>query len=247
MDIRADTLNLDERLVEDAITSRTRALAPIDYAGVGSEMDVLVQLARGHDLIVIEDAAQGYRASYKGRPLGTKADVACFSFHETKNVMCGEGGALLVNRPEWVERAEVIQEKGTNRSKFFRGQVDKYTWTDIGSSYVVSDISAAFLWAQLEQATEITASRIALWETYHAALEELETAGRLRRPVVPAHCATTLTCTTYSSLMAWIVMRSSSAWPQRASARFSTMFRCIHRPQGFVTVVLTGRSTSLTA
>jgi dTDP-4-amino-4,6-dideoxygalactose transaminase len=151
-------------------------------------MDVLVQLARDHDLIVIEDAAQGYRATYKGRPLGTKVDVACFSFHETKNVMCGEGGALLINRPGWVERAEVIQEKGTNRSKFFRGQVDKYTWTDIGSSYVLSDISAAFLWAQLEQATEITASRIALWETYHTALEELEIAGRIRRPVVPSDC-----------------------------------------------------------
>jgi dTDP-4-amino-4,6-dideoxygalactose transaminase len=188
VDIRADTLNLDERLVEGAITPRTRVLAPIDYAGVGAELDALVDLARAHGLVVIEDAAQGYRASYRGSPVGSKADVACFSFHETKNVMSGEGGALLVNRPDWVERAEVIQEKGTNRSKFFRGQVDKYTWVDVGSSYVVSDISAAFLWAQLERATEITARRMETWETYHAALEELETSGRIRRPVVPADC-----------------------------------------------------------
>jgi dTDP-4-amino-4,6-dideoxygalactose transaminase len=188
VDIRADTLNMDERLVEDAITSRTRAVAPIDYAGVGCEIESLMALARIHGLFVIEDAAQGYRASHRGSPLGTRADVACFSFHETKNVMCGEGGALLVNRPDWIERAEVIQEKGTNRSKFFRGQVDKYTWVDVGSSYVVSDISAAFLYAQLEHAAEITASRIAVWRMYHALLEELETAGRIGRPTVPEVC-----------------------------------------------------------
>jgi dTDP-4-amino-4,6-dideoxygalactose transaminase len=188
VDIRADTLNLDEALVANAITRRTRVVAPIDYAGVGCEMDTFRTLARAHDLIVVEDAAQGYHASYKGSPLGTGADLTCFSFHETKNVMCGEGGALAVNRPEWVERAEIIQEKGTNRSRFFRGQVDKYTWTDIGSSYVVSDINAAFLWSQLEHATEITSERVAIWEAYHAAFGELEATGRIRRPVVPAHC-----------------------------------------------------------
>jgi dTDP-4-amino-4,6-dideoxygalactose transaminase len=189
LDIRADTLNLDENLVEDAITDRTRVIAPIDYAGVGCEIDAFSGIALAHDLVVIEDAAQGFGASYRGRPLGSLADLACISFHETKNVMCGEGGALLVNRPEWVERAEVIQEKGTDRSKFFRGQVDKYTWVDLGSSYLVSDIGAAFLWAQLEQAREITARRVAVWEGYHEALEDLENEGRLRRPVVPDHCA----------------------------------------------------------
>jgi dTDP-4-amino-4,6-dideoxygalactose transaminase len=189
VDIRADTLNLDESLVQDAITDRTRVLAPIDYAGVGCEMDAFSSIARAHGLVVLEDAAQGFDASYRARPLGSLADVACLSFHETKNVMCGEGGALLVNRPDWVERAEVIQEKGTDRSKFFRGEVDKYTWVDLGSSYLVSDIGAAFLWAQLEQAREITAKRIAVWEAYHAAFEELENEGRLRRPVVPDYCA----------------------------------------------------------
>jgi dTDP-4-amino-4,6-dideoxygalactose transaminase len=188
VDIRADTLNLDERLVEDAITSRTRAVAPIDYAGVGCEMESFSALAQAHGLLVLQDAAQGYGASYRGAPLGALADVACFSFHETKNVMCGEGGALLVNRPDWVERAEIIQEKGTDRSKFFRGQVDKYTWVDLGSSYLVSDIGAAFLWAQLEQGREITAKRIAVWDAYHEALADLEDAGRLRRPIVPEHC-----------------------------------------------------------
>ena len=189
VDIRADTLNLDERLVEGAITPRSKAIAPIDYAGVGCELTTLLEIACGHELVLIEDAAQGYRASYRDRPIGSLADVACLSFHETKNVMCGEGGALLVNRPEWVERAEVIQEKGTNRSAFFRGQVDKYTWVDVGSSYVVSDINAAFLWAQFEQAREITDARMKIWEAYHAGLEQLESAERIRRPVVPGECA----------------------------------------------------------
>ena len=189
VDIREDTLNLDERLVEEAITSRTRALAPIDYAGVGCEIETFVALASGRQLVVVEDAAQGYGASYRGRPLGTDADCACISFHETKNVMCGEGGALLVNRPDWVERAEIIQEKGTDRSKFFRGEVDKYTWVDLGSSYLMSDMGAAFLWAQLQRAGEITAERIATWDVYHRTLEDLENEGRLRRPVVPGHCS----------------------------------------------------------
>ena len=188
VDIRADTLNLDEQLIEDAITDRTRALAPIDYAGVGCELEAFSSLSRAHGLVLIEDAAQGYGASYRGHPLGTQADVACLSFHETKNVMCGEGGALLVNRSDWVERAEIIQEKGTDRSKFFRGEVDKYTWVDLGSSYLMSDMEAAFLWAQLEQAREITAKRLAVWNAYHAALADLEDSGRLRRPIVPDHC-----------------------------------------------------------
>jgi dTDP-4-amino-4,6-dideoxygalactose transaminase len=188
VDVRADTLNLDERLVAEAVTPRTKVIAPIDYAGVGCELEPLVEVARTHGSLVIEDAAQGYGSSYKGRPLGSLADVACLSFHETKNVMCGEGGALLINRPEWVERAEIIQEKGTNRSAFFRGQVDKYTWIGLGSSYVVSDINAAFLWAQFEHAAEITADRRSTWAAYHVALEGLEAAERLRRPVVPPHC-----------------------------------------------------------
>jgi dTDP-4-amino-4,6-dideoxygalactose transaminase len=188
VDIREDTLNLDEQLVEGAITERTRAIAPIDYAGVGAEMNAFVDVARAHDLVVIEDAAQAYGAAYRGRPVGAMADVACLSFHETKNVMSGEGGALLVNRPEWFERAEIVQEKGTNRSKFFRGQVDKYTWVDVGSSYVVSDIAAAFLWAQLQHGEEITRRRLEIWDAYHAAFEGLEAAGVIRRPVVPDHC-----------------------------------------------------------
>jgi dTDP-4-amino-4,6-dideoxygalactose transaminase len=187
VDVREDTINLDERLVEAAITDRTRAIAPIDYAGVSAELDPLVELARSHDLVVIEDAAQAYGASYQDAPVGTKADLACLSFHETKNVISGEGGALVVNRPEWVERAEVIQEKGTNRKQFFRGQVDKYTWVDVGSSYVLSDMNAAFLWAQLERGAEITRQRIEIWNAYHAAFEDLESTGRNRRPVVPPH------------------------------------------------------------
>jgi dTDP-4-amino-4,6-dideoxygalactose transaminase len=189
VDISEDTLNLDERLAVDAITERTRAIAPVDYAGVGAPVEAFVKLARAHDLLVLEDAAQAYGASYRGRPVGAFADAACFSFHETKNVISGEGGALLVNRPDWVERAEIIQEKGTNRSKFFRGQVDKYTWVDLGSSYILSDISAAFLWAQLQEGEEITSRRLAVWHAYHAALEELEAAGAVRRPVVPADAA----------------------------------------------------------
>jgi dTDP-4-amino-4,6-dideoxygalactose transaminase len=152
-------------------------------------MESFSALARAHGLVVVQDAAQGYGALYRGAPLGALADLACLSFHETKNVMCGEGGALLVNRREWVERAEIIQEKGTDRSKFFRGEVDKYTWVDLGSSYLVSDIGAAFLWAQLEHAHEITAKRLAIWDVYHEALEDLENDGGLRRPVVPDHCS----------------------------------------------------------
>lgn len=189
VDIRPDTLNLDERLIEAAITERTKAIVPVHYAGVGCEMDAIMAIAREHDLLVIEDAAQGVMASYKGRPLGSIGHLGALSFHETKNVISGEGGALLVNDPRFAERAEVIREKGTNRSQFFRGQVDKYTWVDLGSSYLPSELIAAFLWAQMEEADRITRQRVGLWNTYHQWLKEPETAGLLRRPVVPAHCA----------------------------------------------------------
>ena len=188
VDIRPDTLNIDERLVEAAITPRTRAIVPVHYAGVGCEMDTIMAIAARHGLLVIEDAAQGVMSSYKGRPLGSIGDLAAISFHETKNVISGEGGALLVNNPRFADRAEIIREKGTNRSQFFRGQVDKYTWVDIGSSYLPGEIIAAFLWAQLEEADEITRRRIAMWNTYHQWLAESEKAGKLRRPITPVHC-----------------------------------------------------------
>jgi dTDP-4-amino-4,6-dideoxygalactose transaminase len=189
VDVRPDTLALDEQCAAEAITPRTRAIAPVHYAGVGCELDALLELARAHDLVILEDAAHGLLASYRGRPLGGIGAAGCLSFHETKNVICGEGGALLVNRPDWVERAEVLQEKGTDRSRFFRGEVDRYTWIDLGSSFVMSEINAAFLWAQLERASELTAQRMKTWQAYHQALEDLEVQGRLRRPVVPEHCA----------------------------------------------------------
>lgn len=189
VDIRRDTLNLDEKLIEAAITPRTRAIVPVHYAGVGCEMDAINDIAKRHGLYVIEDAAQGVLASYRGRALGSLGDLGAYSFHETKNVISGEGGALLINRPEHTEIAEIIREKGTNRSQFFRGEVDKYTWQHMGSSYLPSELTAAFLWAQLEEAQDLTAQRLALWNSYHQALEPLEKQGRLRRPVVPAHCA----------------------------------------------------------
>ena len=185
VDIREDTLNLDESLVEDAVTPRTRAVLPVHYAGVGCEMESLLEVADRHGLGVLEDAAQGITATWNGRALGSFGAVGALSFHETKNVTCGEGGALMVNDPALLERAEVVQEKGTDRSRFFRGQVDKYSWVDIGSSYLPSEINAAFLWAQLEQAAAITVARLRTWNAYHAAFEELEQAGTLRRPVVP--------------------------------------------------------------
>lgn len=188
VDIREDTLNIDERLLSDAITPRTRAVVVVHYAGVAADMDPILGLARANDLMVIEDAAQGVGATYRGKPLGGFGDFAALSFHETKNVHCGEGGAILVNDERFVERAEIIHEKGTNRRAFFRGQVDKYTWVDVGSSYLLSDVAAAFLWAQLEQRDTITRKRLAIWETYHEALEPFEDAERLRRPVVPSWC-----------------------------------------------------------
>lgn len=188
VDIRPDTLNLDETLIEAAITPRTRAIVPVHYAGVACEMDTIMAIARRHGLMVIEDAAQGVMASYKGHPLGAIGDLGAFSFHETKNVISGEGGALLVNRDDLVQRAEIIREKGTDRSRFFRGQVDKYTWQDIGSSFLPGEIIAAFLAAQLEQARQITDARLGIWNHYHELLEPLERLGRLRRPMVPAGC-----------------------------------------------------------
>jgi dTDP-4-amino-4,6-dideoxygalactose transaminase len=188
VDVRQDTLNLDETLVEAAITPKTRALVPVHYAGVGCEMDTLMDIAKRHQLLVIEDAAQAVMSSYKGRPLGGIGDLAAVSFHETKNVISGEGGALLVNNPLLGERAEVIREKGTNRSQFFRGQVDKYTWVDVGSSYLPGEIIAAFLWAQMEEVDAITRKRLAIWGTYHQWFADAERAGKLRRPIIPGHC-----------------------------------------------------------
>ena len=188
VDIRPDTLNIDETLIEGAMTDRTRAIVPVHYAGVACEMDAIMAIAGKHDLLVIEDAAQAITASYKGRPLGSIGQMATLSFHETKNIISGEGGALLVNEPRLATRAEIIREKGTNRSRFFRGEVDKYTWVDIGSSYLPGEIIAAFLWAQMEEADSITPRRLAMWDTYHQRFAEAEAAGRVRRPVVPAHC-----------------------------------------------------------
>lgn len=188
VDIREDTLNLDERLIEAAITPRTRTIAPVHYAGVSCEMDTIISIARRHDLKVVEDAAQGVMASYKGRALGSIGDLGAYSFHETKNVISGEGGALLVNDPELALRAEIIREKGTDRTRFFRGEVDKYTWQEVGSSFLPGELIAAFLWAQLEEADRITQERLASWQRYHELLEPLATKGILRRPVVPDGC-----------------------------------------------------------
>jgi dTDP-4-amino-4,6-dideoxygalactose transaminase len=188
VDIRADTLNLDERLVEAAITPRTRAICVVHYAGVACEMDAIMALAARHGLKVVEDAAQAIQSTYRGRPLGTIGELGALSFHETKNIISGEGGALLCRDAELGERAEIIREKGTNRSRFFRGQVDKYTWVDLGSSFLPGEITAAFLAAQIEDADSITARRLAIWNRYHAWAAAHEHEGRLRRPVVPAHC-----------------------------------------------------------
>ena len=189
VDIRPDTLNIDETKIEAAITPRTKAIVPVHYAGVGCEMDTIMEIAKRHSLLVIEDAAQGVMASYKGRPLGSIGHMAAFSFHETKNIISGEGGALMINDARFVERAEIIREKGTNRSQFFRGQVDKYTWTDFGSSYLPSELISAFLWAQMDEADAITRRRIGIWDTYHRFLEHAEKSGKIRRPMIPAGCA----------------------------------------------------------
>lgn len=188
VDIRADTLNIDERLIEAAITPRTRAIAPVHYAGVACEMDTIMDIAARHDLKVVEDAAQGVMSSYRGRPLGSIGDIGAFSFHETKNVISGEGGALLVNDPALVLTAEIMREKGTDRSRFFRGEVDKYTWQSVGSSFLPGELTAAFLWAQLNEAGKITQRRMSIWNYYHEKLAPLESQGVIRRPTVPAEC-----------------------------------------------------------
>jgi dTDP-4-amino-4,6-dideoxygalactose transaminase len=188
VDVRPDTLNLDESKVEAAVTARTRAIVPVHYAGVACEMDALCEIAANHRLLVIEDAAQGVEAAYKGRPLGSIGQAAAISFHETKNVVAGEGGALTINAPEWTDRAEILWEKGTDKAQFARGLVDQYSWVDLGSSYLPGEIVAAFLWAQLEQAPAITAKRKTLWRRYHEALAPFEARGRLRRPTVPDGC-----------------------------------------------------------
>ncbi|MBZ9784467.1 dTDP-4-amino-4,6-dideoxygalactose transaminase [Pseudomonas sp. REP124] len=188
VDIREDTLNLDERLIEAAITPRTRAIVPVHYAGVACEMDTIMEIARRHDLIVVEDAAQGVMSTYKGRALGSIGDLGAYSFHETKNVISGEGGALLVKDATLAVRAEIIREKGTDRSRFFRGEVDKYTWQEVGSSYLPGELIAAFLWAQLEEAKNITSQRLASWDHYHRLLAFAETQGVLRRPIIPTEC-----------------------------------------------------------
>ena len=188
VDIRSDTLNIDETLIEAAITSSTKAIVPVHYAGVACEMDTIMDIAQRHNLLVIEDAAQGIMSTYKGKPLGSIGHLGAYSFHETKNIISGEGGALLVNDERFVERAEMIREKGTNRGQFFRGQVDKYTWVDVGSSYLPGEVIAAFLWAQMEEAEQITRKRLAIWHQYHEAFESLEVAGMVRGPVIPEDC-----------------------------------------------------------
>jgi dTDP-4-amino-4,6-dideoxygalactose transaminase len=188
VDIREDTLNIDENLIESAITDRTRAIVVVHYAGVGCEMERILEIASRHNLPVVEDAAQGMMASYRGRSLGTLGDLGTISFHETKNVISGEGGALLVNKQDLVSRAEIIREKGTDRSRFVRGQVDKYTWQDIGSSFLPGEIIAAFLWAQFENAQQITDARLERWYLYHEMLGPLESSGLIRRPIIPQDC-----------------------------------------------------------
>ena len=189
VDIRPDTMNIDEKLIEDAITDKTKAIVPVHYAGVGCEMDTIMDIAKRHNLVVVEDAAQGVNAFYKGRALGSIGDYGCFSFHETKNYSMGEGGAILINRPEQIEDAEIIREKGTDRSRFFRGQVDKYTWVNIGSSFLPSDINAAYLMAQLEMADEINENRLRSWEHYNEGLQDLAQAGVIELPYIPEECA----------------------------------------------------------
>lgn len=188
VDIRRDTLNIDESVIESAITHRTRAIVPVHYAGVACEMDTIMDVAKRHRVQVVEDAAQGVMATYKGRTLGSIGDLGAYSFHETKNVISGEGGALLVNNPIMASRAEIIREKGTDRSQFFRGEIDKYTWQEVGSSFLPSELIAAFLWAQLEEAERITKERLIIWERYHTLLEQLESRGLLLRPIVPDEC-----------------------------------------------------------
>ncbi len=188
IDIRPDTLNMDEALFEDAITPRTKAIVPVHYAGVSCEMDTISDIAARYQLLVIEDAAQGVMSSYKGKKLGTIGDLGCYSFHETKNYNCGEGGALIINSEVYLERAEIIREKGTDRSKFIRGQVDKYSWVDIGSSFLPSELNAAFLYAQLTNASTVNEARLRAWDQYYVELAEIAEAGIIQLPHVPSYC-----------------------------------------------------------
>lgn len=188
VDIRPDTMNIDETKIEAAITEKTKAIVPVHYAGVSCEMDTIMDIAKRHNLVVIEDAAQGIMSTYKGKALGTIGDYGCFSFHETKNYSMGEGGALLIQDESKIEDAEIMREKGTNRSKFFRGQIDKYTWVNYGSSYLPSDMNAAYLYAQLEMAEEINDARLAIWNRYYEGLKELKDAGKIELPYVPKEC-----------------------------------------------------------
>lgn len=204
VDIRPDTLNIDERLIEAAITPRTRAICVVHYAGVPCEMDAITAIARRHGLVVVEDAAQAILSRYRGRAAGSLGDLGALSFHETKNVICGEGGALLVNDPTLVEEAEIVREKGTDRSRFFRGQVDKYTWVSRGSSYLPGEITAAFLAAQLDEAQALTMRRLAIWDAYHAWAEPHARAGRIRRPHVPENCE-------HNAHMYWLLLPTLDA------------------------------------
>lgn len=188
IDVNPETMNMDETKIEAAITPRTKVIVPVHYAGVGCEMDTIMDIARRHNLLVVEDAAQGVCATYKGKYLGTIGHFGCYSFHETKNFISGEGGAVLINDERFMERAEIIREKGTNRSQFFRGMVDKYTWVDIGSSYLPGELIAAFLYAQLEESDKISTKRLSIWQQYHELLAPLEEKGLLRRPVIPDTC-----------------------------------------------------------
>lgn len=202
VDIQPDTLNLDCSLIEQAITQRTKAIVPVHYAGVGCDMDRIMEIARRHRVRVVEDAAQGCMAHHKGRALGSIGDLGALSFHETKNITCGEGGALLVNDTSLISKAEIIREKGTNRSRFFRGEVDKYTWVGLGSSYLLGEISAAFLMGQISEASSITQKRLSIWNTYHQALSVLD--GAITRPTIPEHCQ-------HNAHMYWMLLPSAGA------------------------------------
>ena len=188
VDIRPDTMNIDEKKIEAAITDKTKVIVPVHYAGVSCEMDTIMDIAKRHNLKVVEDAAQGVMSTYKGRALGTIGDFGCYSFHETKNYSMGEGGAILINKEEYIEKAEILREKGTNRSQFFRGQVAKYNWVDFGDSYLQSDLNAAYLWAQLEKAEIINNNRLATWKRYNEAFKKLEQAGAVELPTIPEGC-----------------------------------------------------------
>ena len=202
-DVRPDTMNIDETKIERAITDKTRVIVPVHYAGVACEMDTIMDIARRHGLMVVEDAAQGVMSTYKGKALGTIGDFGCYSFHETKNYSMGEGGALLINNEAYIEKAEILREKGTNRSKFFRGQVDKYTWVDFGDSYLPSELNAAHLWAQLEKADGINDDRLSTWNEYDKALRPLAERGLIEVPTVPEDCV-------HNAHMYWIKLKTLS-------------------------------------